>query len=297
MRENIGFGPASRGRPEGRGARTPCERFIYLIGLTRFADAYPHQLSGGMKQRVAIARVLANDAEVVLMDEPFGALDAMTRERLQDELLELWQRTGLTVLFVTHAIEEAIFLADRVVVMAPGPGRIASAEHCRAAAAARRILARVQRGAPRARRPPAFAPRQEGRRDAPRATPALQHPRRPAAPAPCPMAPRVAVWPVVNVENWLIDNPMPRQVLVAADRGRTASGRAKLGLARIRHARRLLALPRRLPAARHPADAVGQRLGLHRLSARGAGGARGGLGLHGPQPRPGADPQGRRTSA
>jgi len=127
VRENIAFGPASRGRPKAE-VRDTVERFIALIGLSRFADAHPHQLSGGMKQRVAIARVLANDAEVVLMDEPFGALDAMTRERLQDELLDLWQRTGLTVLFVTHSIEEAIFLSDRVVVMEPGPGRIASAE-------------------------------------------------------------------------------------------------------------------------------------------------------------------------
>ena len=127
VRQNIGFGPSSRGLPKAE-VRDTVERFVTMVGLTRFADAYPHQLSGGMKQRVAIARVLANDAEMVLMDEPFGALDAMTRERLQDELLDIWQRTKLTVLFVTHSIEEAIFLADRVVVMEPGPGRIAS-EH------------------------------------------------------------------------------------------------------------------------------------------------------------------------
>jgi NitT/TauT family transport system ATP-binding protein len=125
VRQNIAFGPSSRGLSRAE-VRDTADRFIELVGLTRFADAHPHQLSGGMKQRVAIARVLANDAEVVLMDEPFGALDAMTRERLQDELLDLWQRTGLTVIFVTHAIEEAIFLADRVVVMTPGPGRIES---------------------------------------------------------------------------------------------------------------------------------------------------------------------------
>jgi NitT/TauT family transport system ATP-binding protein len=125
VRRNIGFGPAARGRPTAE-VRDTVERFMSLVGLQRFAEAYPHQLSGGMKQRVAIARVLANDAELVLMDEPFGALDAMTRERLQDELLEIWERTGLSVMFVTHAIEEAIFLADRVVIMSPGPGRIDS---------------------------------------------------------------------------------------------------------------------------------------------------------------------------
>jgi NitT/TauT family transport system ATP-binding protein len=125
VRGNIGFGPAARGKSRAEVTAT-VERYLDVVGLRRFADAFPYQLSGGMKQRVAIARVLANEARVVLMDEPFGALDAMTRERLQDELLELWQRTGLTVIFVTHSIEEAIFLADRVVVMSPGPGRIVS---------------------------------------------------------------------------------------------------------------------------------------------------------------------------
>jgi NitT/TauT family transport system ATP-binding protein len=125
VRDNIGFGPAARGLSSGE-IKQITDKFIDLVGLAKFANAYPHQLSGGMKQRVAIARVLANDAELVLMDEPFGALDAMTRERLQDELLDIWQRTKLTVVFVTHSVEEAIVLANRVVVMTPGPGRIES---------------------------------------------------------------------------------------------------------------------------------------------------------------------------
>src|SRR6201747_694279 len=102
VRDNIGFGPKSRGRTKAE-TRDTVDHFIDLVGLKRFADVYPHQLSGGMKQRVAIARALANDAEVVLMDEAVGALDAMTRERLQDELVEIWSRTGRTYLFVTQA--------------------------------------------------------------------------------------------------------------------------------------------------------------------------------------------------
>ena len=123
IRKNIAFGPIARGKPKAEAIAT-ANRFVSMMRLDRFADSYPHQLSGGMKQRVAIGRVLANDAQMALMDEPFGALDAMTRERLQDELLSIWRATGLSVVFVTHSLEEAIVLADRVVVMSPGPGRI-----------------------------------------------------------------------------------------------------------------------------------------------------------------------------
>jgi len=123
VRENIAFGPRQKGMTAAR-VRAITDEFLNMVGLAAFADRFPSQLSGGMKQRVAIARVLANEANILLMDEPFGALDALTREQLQDELMQIWARTGLTVIFVTHSVEEATLLADRVVVMTAGPGRI-----------------------------------------------------------------------------------------------------------------------------------------------------------------------------
>jgi ABC-type nitrate/sulfonate/bicarbonate transport system ATPase subunit len=125
VRQNISFGPRQRHLPREKIDRTTDE-FVKMVGLERFADRYPNQLSGGMKQRVAIARVLANNANILLMDEPFGALDALTREQLQNELLQIWKRTGVTTIFVTHSVEEAVLLADRVLVMSAGPGRIDS---------------------------------------------------------------------------------------------------------------------------------------------------------------------------
>jgi NitT/TauT family transport system ATP-binding protein len=123
VRANIAHGPRVRGASRAE-AGAIADRLIATVGLTRFADASPHTLSGGMQQRVAIARALANEPEILLMDEPFGALDAQTRAIMQENLLQLWSSISATVVFVTHDIEEAILLADRVIVMTAGPGRI-----------------------------------------------------------------------------------------------------------------------------------------------------------------------------
>jgi ABC-type nitrate/sulfonate/bicarbonate transport system ATPase subunit len=121
--ENIAFGLELRKMPKAE-QRERVGYYLDVVGLTQFAKAYPKQLSGGMKQRVAIARALANDPEVLLMDEPFGALDAQTKEQMQQFLLDLWARTHVTIMMITHDVEEAIFLSQRVYVMSSRPGRL-----------------------------------------------------------------------------------------------------------------------------------------------------------------------------
>jgi NitT/TauT family transport system ATP-binding protein len=120
---NVEFGLEAKGVPR-RERADRARQFLDLVGLSGFVDRYPHELSGGMKQRVAIARSLAFDPDVLLMDEPFAALDAQTRDGLQDELLRIWERTRKTIVFITHGIDEAVYLGQRVAVMTSRPGRI-----------------------------------------------------------------------------------------------------------------------------------------------------------------------------
>ena len=121
--ENIGFGPKMRGAPAGEVAAR-VEHLLDTVGLKGFGDKAVYELSGGMQQRVALARCLANDPQLILMDEPLGALDALTREKMQSLILKLWRDTGKTIILITHSVEEALFLGERLFVMAPRPGRI-----------------------------------------------------------------------------------------------------------------------------------------------------------------------------
>ena len=121
--ENVAFGPKMAGFSRTE-AGSIANTFLGLVGLKKFGSRYPAELSGGMQQRVGIARALANYPSVLLMDEPFGALDAQTRLMMQESLLEIWQKFGTTVVFVTHDVDEAVFLADRVLIMSAAPGRI-----------------------------------------------------------------------------------------------------------------------------------------------------------------------------
>ena len=123
VRENVGFGPKMKGTPKAE-IRETVDHLLDTVGLGDFKEKAVYELSGGMQQRVALARCLANDPDVILMDEPLGALDALTREKMQSLVLKLWKETGKTIILITHSVEEALLLGERLLVMAPRPGRI-----------------------------------------------------------------------------------------------------------------------------------------------------------------------------
>ncbi|HWW46668.1 MAG TPA: ABC transporter ATP-binding protein [Xanthobacteraceae bacterium] len=124
VRQNVAFALEASRRLSGREADDRAMHYIEKVNLAKFADTFPHMLSGGMKQRVAIARGMAMEPDILLMDEPFAALDALTRRKMQDELLMLWEETKFTVLFVTHSIAEAIKIGNRILLLSPHPGRV-----------------------------------------------------------------------------------------------------------------------------------------------------------------------------
>jgi NitT/TauT family transport system ATP-binding protein len=124
VRKNVMFGLEINGMRRAEAERQAMQ-WLHVVALERFADAYPHQLSGGMKQRVAIVRALANQPRILLMDEPFGALDAQTRARMQAHLLQIWSEIDITIVFITHDLDEAIYLADRILVLSAHPGEVA----------------------------------------------------------------------------------------------------------------------------------------------------------------------------
>jgi NitT/TauT family transport system ATP-binding protein len=124
VKQNVMFPLLESGRLKRREAEERALAYIDKVGLTKFTGVYPHMLSGGMKQRVAIARAMAMEPEILLMDEPFAALDALTRRKMQEELLQLWEDTRFTMLFVTHSIEEAVIVGSRILVLSPHPGQV-----------------------------------------------------------------------------------------------------------------------------------------------------------------------------
>ena len=124
VKENVLFPLVSSGRLAGKAAEEKALEYIVKVNLVKFVDSYPHTLSGGMKQRVAIARGMAMEPDILLMDEPFAALDALTRRKMQDELLQLWDDTRFTVVFVTHSIAEAIKIGSRILLLSPHPGQV-----------------------------------------------------------------------------------------------------------------------------------------------------------------------------
>jgi len=128
VRENVGFGLLMKKTPEDEKAKV-VNRLLDVVGLREFKEKAVYELSGGMQQRVALARCLANDPDVILMDEPLGALDALTREKMQSLVLKLWKETGKTIILITHSVEEALLLGERLIVMAPRPGRIHKEYH------------------------------------------------------------------------------------------------------------------------------------------------------------------------
>ncbi|MFM9939555.1 MAG: ABC transporter ATP-binding protein [Hyphomicrobiaceae bacterium] len=124
VKKNVMFGLEASGTLRGKAAEERAMQYIEKVNLAKFADAYPHTLSGGMKQRVAIARAMAMEPDILLMDEPFAALDALTRRKMQDELLQLWDDTKFTMLFVTHSIPEAVLIGNRILMLSPHPGQV-----------------------------------------------------------------------------------------------------------------------------------------------------------------------------
>jgi NitT/TauT family transport system ATP-binding protein len=124
VKQNVMFALTASGKMRGKAAEEQAMRFIDKVNLTKFANSYPHTLSGGMKQRVAIARAMAMEPDVLLMDEPFAALDALTRRKMQEELLQLWSDTRFTVIFVTHSIPEATLIGNRILLLSPHPGQV-----------------------------------------------------------------------------------------------------------------------------------------------------------------------------